>query len=303
MNLSVCEAKESRLSLIKRCIRQPLLHFLIAGFALFVLYGGLHRSTLNQDPQRIEITPEVVQRIAISWLARWQRPASEQQLQGLIEEYVKEEILYREALKLGLDKDDTIVRRRLAQKMDFLAEDVASLREPAPGVLEAWYNQHQDQYAPPPLLTFHHLFFALDKRGADAQAQAQSALSGLSDKNSGEGDAFMFKNAYSEQSQDQVARVFGSSFAISLFKQTPGSWVGPVESGFGWHLVWIDALAKSSPPPFEAVAQQVKSDWLSEQRSASKRANFDALKARYEVVVMIPASSSAIAATHTERPR
>ena len=223
-------------------------------------------------------------------------------MQGLIDEYVKEEILYREALKLGLDKDDTIIRRRLAQKMDFLAEDVASLREPAPGVLEAWYNQHQDQYAPPPLLTFHHLFFALDKRGADAKAQAQSALSGLSDKSSGGGDAFMFKNAYSEQSRDQVARVFGSTFATSLFKQTPGSWVGPVESGFGWHLVWIDALAKSPPPSFETVAQQVRSDWLSEQRSTSKRANFDALKAHYEVVVMIPASAGAITATHKERP-
>jgi peptidyl-prolyl cis-trans isomerase C len=302
MNLTVSELKASRLSLIKRCLRQPLLHFLIAGFALFVLYGGLHRSTVNQDPQRIEITPEVVQRIAISWLARWQRPASEQQLQGLIDEYVKEEILYREALKLGLDKDDTIIRRRLAQKMDFLAEDVASLREPAPGVLEAWYNQHQGQYAPPPLATFHHLFFALDKRGADAQAQAQAALRGLTDKNSGEGDAFMFKSAYTEQSQDQVARVFGSTFALSLFKQTPGSWVGPVESGFGWHLVWVDALAKPPAPPFETVAQQVKSDWLSEQRSESKRTSFDALKARYEVVVMMPASTSGIAATQTERP-
>ena len=140
MNFSVCEANESRFSLIKRCLRQPLLHFLIAGFALFVLYGDLQHSTLDQNPQRIEITPEVVQRIAISWLARWQRPASEQQLQGLIEEYVKEEILYREALKLGLDKDDTIIRRRLAQKMDFLAEDVASLHEPAPGVLAVSYT-------------------------------------------------------------------------------------------------------------------------------------------------------------------
>ncbi|MBV7576684.1 peptidyl-prolyl cis-trans isomerase [Pseudomonas sp. PDM32] len=302
MNLSVCEAKESRISLIKRCLRQPLLHFLVAGFALFVLYGGLHPSTVNQDPQRIEITPEVVQRLAISWLARWQRPASEQQLQALIDDYVKEEILYREALKLGLDKDDTIIRRRLAQKMDFLAEDVASLREPAPGVLETWYNQHQDQYAPPPLASFHHVFFALDKRGADAQAQAQAALGGLTDRNSAEGDAFMFKNAYTEQSQDQVARVFGSKFALSLFQQTPGRWVGPVESGFGWHLVWIDTLAKPPAPAFETVAQQVKSDWLSEQRSESKRANFDALKARYEVVVMMPASAADVAAIQTERP-
>lgn len=223
-------------------------------------------------------------------------------MQGLIDEYVKEEILYREALKLGLDRDDTIIRRRLAQKMDFLAEDVASLREPAPGVLEAWYNQHQDQYAPPPLATFRHLFFAKDKRGSDAQVQAQAALSGLTDKNSGEGDAFMFKSAYTEQSQDQVARVFGSKFAISLFKQTSGSWVGPVESGFGWHLVWIETLAKPPTPPFETVTQQVKSDWLSKQRSESKRTNFDALKTRYEVVVMMPASDSGIAAIPTERP-
>jgi hypothetical protein len=99
-----------------------------------------------------------------------------------------------------------------------------------------------------------------------------------------------------------VARVFGSTFAISLFKQTPGSWVGPVESGFGWHLVWIEALAKPPAPPFETVAQQVKSDWLSEQRSASKREHFEALKARYEVVVMMPASAGAIATTQTEQP-
>lgn len=301
MNLPGTELKQSRLSFIRRCLRQPFLHFLIAGFALFVLYGGLHRSTVNQDSQRIDITPEIVQRIAISWLARWQRPATEEQLQGLIDEYVKEEILYREALKLGLDKDDTIIRRRLAQKMDFLAEDVASLKEPAPGVLEAWYHQHQAHYAAPPLATFHHVYFALDKRGADAQRQAQAVLSGLSDKNSHAGDAFMFKSAYSEQSQDQVARVFGSTFARSLFEQPPGRWVGPVESGFGWHLVWIDALVKPRAPPFETVAQQVKSDWLSQQRSESKRASFDALKARYEVVVLMPAPAGEIAAIQTER--
>lgn len=302
MNLTVSETEKPQVSFIKRCLREPLLHFLIAGFALFALYGGFNGTTANQDPQRIEITADDIQRIEISWRARWQRPPTDQQLQGMLDEYVREEILYREALKLGLEKGDTIIRRRLAQKMDFLAEDVASLREPAPGVLEAWYNKHQDQYAPPPLATFHHVFFALDKRGANAQAQAQAALRGLTDRNSGAGDAFMFESAYTEQSQDQVARIFGSKFALSLFQQPPGSWVGPVESGFGWHLVWIDTLAKPPAPAFETLAQQVKSDWLSEQRSESKRANFDALKARYEVVVMMPATTSAIAATQAEQP-
>lgn len=302
MNLAASAKKQSRFSFIKRCLREPLLHFLVAGFLLFALYGGLHNSTVNQAPQRIEITPEDIQRIEISWLARWQRPPTEQQLQGLLDDYVKEEILYREALKLGLDKDDTIIRRRLAQKMDFLAEDVASLREPSLGVLEAWYKQHQDLYAPPPLATFHHLFFASGKRGADAQAQAQAALATLKDKNSGTGDAYLFKDTYAEQSQDQVARAFGSKFAIALFQQTPGHWVGPMESGFGWHLVWIDALAKPAAPPFETVAQQVKSDWLSEQRSETKRSNFEALKARYEVVVLMPTSASGIATAQTEQP-
>lgn len=300
MNLGISNTPQSRFSFIRRCLREPLLHFLIAGFALFALYGGLHPSTVSHDPQRIEITPDDIRRIEISWLARWQRPPSDQQLQGMLDEYVKEEILYREALKLGLDKDDTIIRRRLAQKMDFLAEDVASLREPAPGVLEAWYSQHQHLYAPPPLATFHHLFFASDKRGAQAQAQAQAALATLKDKHDGEGDAFMFKNAYAEQSQDQVARDFGSKFAVALFQQTPGSWVGPVESGFGWHLVWIDALTSPAAPPFETVARQVKADWLSEQRTESKRSNFEALKAGYEVVVVMPASATAMAAAQTE---
>lgn len=302
MNLKVSETGKPRFAFIKHCLREPLLHFLIAGFALFVLYGGLHSSTVTQDPQRIEITTDDIQRIEISWRARWQRPPTDQQLQGMLDEYVKEEILYREALKLGLDKGDTIIRRRLAQKMDFLAEDVALLREPAPGVLEAWYNQHQDQYAPPPLATFHHVFFASDKRGVAAQAQSQAALNTLTDKNSGQGDAFLFKDRYAEQSQDQVARDFGSTFATALFQQTPGHWVGPVESGFGWHLVWIDALSKPGAPPFETVAQQVKSDWLSEQRTESKRSNFDALKANYEVVVLMPTAASGIAATQTEQP-
>jgi len=95
-----------------------------------------------------------------------------------------------------------------------------------------------------------------------------------------------------------VAKDFGSKFAISVFQQTPGRWVGPIESGFGWHLVWVDALVKPMAPPFETIAQQVKSDWTSEQRTESKRANFAALKARYQVMVMMPA----IAATETEQP-
>lgn len=292
----------SRFSSIKSLMREPLLQFLAAGFGLFVIFDGLQGTADNPHQQRIDVTADEVRHIEMAWLARWQRPLSDSQLQGLIDEYVKEEILYREALRLGLDKNDTIIRRRLAQKMDFLADDVAALRDPAPGVLEHWYANKREHYAPPLLVTFHHLFFASDKWGADAQRRARSAMAGLTGKTDGEGDVFMFQKAYAEQSRDQVARVFGSMFATTLFQQASGRWVGPIESGYGWHLVWVDALARPPAPPFETVAQQVKSDWLSEQRAAAKRSSFDALKARYDIVVTMPTATPEVAANQPEQP-
>lgn len=284
-----------------RWLREPLLHFVVAGFALFAIYGRLHGPSENKESRRIEITADDVRRIEISWLARWQRPPTAEEMRGLIEEQVNEEILYREALALGLEKDDTIIKRRLAQKMDFLAEDVAALREPAPGEVEAWFAKNRERFAPPPLATFRHLFFASDKRGASAEADARKELATLADKDAESGDAFMFKSAYAEQTPEQVVRVFGSKFAASLFQEKSGAWCGPIESGYGWHLVWIEALTPSEPPAFETVAEQAKVDWLSEQRTEVKRAAFEALKARYEIVVAQPAPESGKVATHAEK--
>lgn len=293
--------REGLMPTVQRWLREPLLHFLLAGFALFAIYGGLHEPAENSDPRRIEVTLDDLRRIEISWFARWQRPSTEAEMRGLIEEHVKEEILYREALALGLEKGDTIVRRRLAQKMDFVIEDVAALREPAPGEVEAWFARNLDQFASPPLVTFRHLYFASDKRGAGAQGQASKVLTTLTGPEANAGDAFMFQSAYAEQSPEQVARVFGAKFASGLFQEKTGAWRGPLESGYGWHLVWIDALTPSQPPPFETVAAQAKAEWLSEQRTEAKRATFEALKARYEVVVSAPAPANGTAADATEK--
>jgi len=282
-------------------LKEPLLHFILAGFALFAIYGGLRGGEERSKSRRIEITSHDIQQIEISWRARWQRPPTASELRSLIDEQVKEEILYREALALGLEKDDTIIRRRLAQKMDFLAEDVAALREPAPGEVEAWFARNQERYAPPPLATFRHLFFSMDKRGASAEADARKDLATLAGKDATGGDAFMFQNAYAEQTPEQVARVFGAKFAGSLFQEKSGAWRGPVESGYGWHLVWIEALMPSQPPAFETVAEQAKADWLSEQRAEAKRATFEAFKARYEVVIVKPAPLSGKAAANSRK--
>ncbi|MGJ7512060.1 peptidyl-prolyl cis-trans isomerase [Variovorax sp. GT1P44] len=293
--------RKGLMSTLRRWLREPLLHFVIAGFALFAIYGGPHARQEDSDPRRIEVTSDDLRRIEISWLARWQRPPTEAEMRGLIEEHVKEEILYREALALGLEKGDTIVRRRLAQKMDFVTEDVAALREPNTGEVEAWFAKNLNQFTSPPLVTFRHLYFASDKRGAGAQAQASKVLTTLAGPESKAGDAFIFQSAYAEQSPEQVARVFGAKFSSGLFQTKPGGWRGPLESGYGWHLVWIEALTAGQPPPFETVAAQAKAEWLSEQRAETKRATFEALKARYEVVVSAPALANGAAVAVPEQ--
>jgi peptidyl-prolyl cis-trans isomerase C len=287
-DLNPARSGRSRLG---RWLREPLLHFIVAGIAVFAIHGVLHDAPAGQEQRRIEITADDQRQIQIAWRARWERAPSDDELRNLIEEQVKEEILYREALALGLEKGDTIIKRRLAQKMDFLAEDVAKLREPAAGEVEAWFATHRQRYAPPALATFHHLFFSADKRGARAEADAREALSALQVGVSKPGDAFMFKDEYAEQTPDQVVRVFGSKFTAGLFQEKPGAWRGPIESGFGWHLVWIEALAPGEPPAFETVAEQARADWLTEQRDQAKRALFESLRARYEVVVDAPAAS------------
>jgi peptidyl-prolyl cis-trans isomerase C len=269
-----------------KLLKEPLLHFLVAGGLLFAGYFWIHRGEKKEDPRRIEITSNQIQQIELDWRARWQRPPTQDELQAGISDELRQEVLYREALDLGLDKNDTIVKRRMAQKMDFLTDEISALRDPAPGEVEAWFEKNRAQYLPPPLATFHHLYFSSDKRGAKAEADARQAMGALQSRDSRGGDALMFQPSYSEQTQDQVARIFGTKFSERLYKLEPGGWRGPVESGFGWHLVWVDALVAGEAPAFEAVATQAKADWIAEQRAELKRTAFEAMKAHYDIVIV-----------------
>src|SRR5215510_14907754 len=176
------------------------------------------------------------------------------ELRGLIEDQVREDILYREALALGLEQDDTIVKRRLAQKMDFLAEDVAALRDPRPEELTAWFESHPERFRQPPRASFRHLYFAFDQRQGRAQEDARHALAALAGTKAEEvaddavGDRFMFQSFYPDKTPEQVAQGFGTTFAAALFQLSPGAWQGPIESGYGWHLVFVDALTSGSIP-------------------------------------------------------
>ena len=292
---------------IRRWAREPLLHFLLIGAALFVIYHWLNPSAANSDTsRRIELTNDDIRQLEISWTAQWQRPPTPEEMRNLVEDKVRQEILYREGLALGLDRGDTIVKRRLAQKMEFLADDVSALRDPSLDELKKWYAKNGSQFSLPSRITFRHLYFSPDKRGGQARDAAASALATLPDMSAATidlttlGDPFMFQDHYGDRTPDQVANVFGTKFAEELFKLRSREWNGPVESGLGWHLVWVDSITPGRTPEFEEVdISQIKSQWLSAQRAETKRELFEAMRARYEIV--LPRGQQSVADATTWR--
>ncbi len=286
---------------LKHWLREPLVHFLLIGLVLFAAY-----SVLNPDPgqrgnlNRVELTVDDLRQAEIAFASKWRRPPTPQELAGLVESKIREEILYREALALGLDKDDTIVKRRMAQKMEFLAEDLSDLREPTTEGLKDWFAKNSQRFALPPRVNFRHLYFSPDKHGQQVRVAAERALSALAGKPADApeaaslGDTFMFQSYFGDKSKEQMAEEFGPNFAQSLFQLKPGSWQGPIESGYGWHLVWIESITPGRVPQFEEVEPGVKSEWVAEQRAEFKRKAFEAMKARYEIV--LPGTSASAAA-------
>jgi hypothetical protein len=289
-----------------------LLHVLLIGLTLFVVYYALHPDAGQQrDPNRIVITADDLAQIQLTWMAQWRRPPTPEELRNLLDGKIREEVLSREALALGLDKDDTIVKRRLAQKMEFVMEDASSLREPVDNELRRWFAQNAQRLAMPNLLTFRHLYFSPDRRGASARDDAKEALRKLAGKTEeapelqGLSDPFMFQDFYAERSSDQVANIFGTSFAHALPELELGKWQGPVESGLGWHLVWVESNIPGRVPAFEEVEARVKSEWSDAQRAEGKRKIFDRMRARYQVVLpeAAPATSGGAAAHAAPAPR
>ena len=275
-----------------RLLREPLLHFLLAGAAVFAVYAWLHPESLASDSShRIELTQDDLRQIATGWLAQGRPAPTPDEMRTLVESRVREELLYREALALGLDQGDTIVKRRLAQKMEFLFEDLSALREPANGELEAWFAEHAAHFALPARATFRLLYFSPDRRGERARDDAAHALEQLASE---PGDApaaaaladpFMFQDFYGDRSFDDVAKSFGPAFAESLFQLAPGVWRGPVQSGYGWHLVFVDSLTPTRVPAFEEVAADVHTAWIAEQRETIRARALADLKARYQIVI------------------
>ncbi|MBI1816368.1 MAG: peptidyl-prolyl cis-trans isomerase [Deltaproteobacteria bacterium] len=278
--------------MLGRWLREPLLQFLLFGLLLFAGYHLLNRNPDPRDqPERIDLTADDLRQIRIAWLAQGRSDLTPEQMQSLVDAKVREEILYREALALGLDKGDTIVKRRLAQKMEFLFEDVAALREPTADELKLWFEKNSERFTLPARTTFRHLYFSPDRRGPRTRADAAQGLAKMAGKPADSpeatalADRFMFQDYYADRSFDDVAKTFGPPFARALFQIAPGSWAGPIESGYGWHLVWVDAMTPARVPSFDEVEPDIKTGWIEDQRAQIRQRAFEAMRARYQVVM------------------
>jgi hypothetical protein len=282
-------------SRLRRWLREPLLQFLFVALALFVVYRVLNPSQASDaSSNRIELTEDDLVQMSVAWLAQGRSPPTAEQMRNLIELKVREEVLYREGLALGLDKEDTIVKRRLAQKMEFLSDEGAFAAEPTGEELRAWFKSNAQSFALPPRISFRHLYFSTDQRGEQAAASAELALAALAGKSAdwpgaaSLADPFMFQDYYGDRSFDEMAKQFGPDFAQALVKLKPGAWLGPIQSGYGWHLVFLDALTPARIPEFEEIEPSIKSEYVADQRLKARRQAYERMRARYQVVLPQP---------------
>lgn len=272
-------------------LSEPLVHFFVVGALVFGVYWWTHDAEPAADAQQIEISADDIRQLVVTWLAQGRPTPTREELQSLIDQRVSEEVLFREGQALGLDRNDEIIKRRVSQKMDFLAADVASLQEPEKGELVAWYSTHSDRFAVPPRMTFRQLYFSPDRRGSNAHGDAEAALKAIAGKpgDSSEvaaaGDSSALRKTYSNATPELMLKEFGPGFATELFKLEPGAWRGPIQSGYGWHLVWIDSIEPGRIPSFDEVDADVKTAWRDQRYVEIKQAALEEMRARYTIVV------------------
>lgn len=281
---------------LKRWLHEPLLHFLFIGTALFSVYAFMHRGRGGVEPSRqIALTLDELRQMEMYFESQWHRQPTVPEFQAMVEDKVREEVLYREALAAGLDKDDTIVKRRMAQKMQFLSEDVAGAHEPSITELKTWFEKNNTKFALPSRYSFRHLYFSSDKRGGNARADAARSLAKISDRPEDSpladslADRFMFQDYYRDRAPEALAKEFGPQFVTALEKLRPGSWQGPIESGYGWHLVYVDTLIPGRIAAFEEIETDVKTAWLAEQKQHAWQKAYQDMRAKYIVLLPAPA--------------
>ena len=278
---------------MKRILREPFLHFLLLGILVFVVDATLRQRSAEAGGGEIVVTQGRIESLAALFARTWQRPATAAELRGLIDEYVLEEALFREGVALGVDQGDTVIRRRVRQKMDLFVDDLVDSGEIPEAALEAWLAEHPESYAQPARFTFRQVYLNPDRRGEALSTDAERMLAELRSTggtlDSRElGDRSLLEHAYADYRTDIVASSFGQAFADDLTRLPTGEWSGPVESAFGLHLVFVDATTPGRLLALGEVRDEVERDWSHAQRQEASNLFYEEVMLRYDVTVEWP---------------
>ena len=278
-------------SKMKKILKGPVIYFFILGFVIFGLHSFLNRANQDDiDPFTVEVASADIEWIRSSWEARMKRQPTQQELQGLINRFIRDEILFREASAMDLDDRDLVIQRRLVQKLTFVFEDLAETIEPTDDELKNYMQENQEKYRIPVMISFTHVYFNPDKR-KDVTEEAKNVLARLKSAQSPPeeavslGDTIMIDASFRKRSPDEVARTLGKAFANELFSAGEMGWQGPIVSTFGLHLIYIEERIASKMPEFENIREDVKNDFMYERKKQVIDNAYNAVKSRFTILV------------------
>jgi hypothetical protein len=265
-----------------------LVHFLFLGAVLFVFAPVAGDNAAPRDDE-IVVTAGTVEQLAMIFQRTWQRPPRRSELDGLIDDYVREEAAYREGMAMGLDYDDTIIRRRIRQKLEFIAEDLSATVEPTDDDLVAYLEAHPEDFRIEPRISFQQIYFNPKNHQKGDVEELAIALNGNPMLNAAEhGDRIMLERAYSMVSSRDIASIFGRDFSEAIVDLEPGSWVGPIRSGYGFHLVRVDEKTEGRLPDLDHVRHLVRREWENARREETVEQFYNSLVSKYDVTIEWP---------------
>jgi hypothetical protein len=282
---------------MKKLLHEPLLHFVLLGALLFAAYSHLNREPAD-SPQRIVVSSGQIEHLITTFARTWQRPPTGAELKGLVDQYVREEMFSREAVKLGLDQNDTVIRRRLQQKMEFIAEDLSAAAEPTHADLAAYLAKHPDAFRQDQQVTFRHVFLSPEKHADQLDAVTAKLLADLRAEGakadvSALGDPTLLERSFRNETQHRIASDFGADFTTLLAKAPVGEWTGPLASGFGANLVFVEQRTEGRVPSLDEVRPQVLREWENARRLETNRKFLESLLKQYEVTIEWPKEAAA----------
>lgn len=282
--------------MIARLLREPLLQFLAFGALLFGLYGLVGKRSV-EAPEKIVVSASRVANLSDGFARTWRRPPNEQELQSLIEDYIRDEVFYREGRAAGLERDDVVIRRRVRQKMEFLAEDM-SVPEPSDEQLAAYLAANPERFRTEDHLTFHQIFLSATRRPNTIESDSKQ-VGGVLARADGAvdatalGDPFLLGDEFRSISPSKVTSIFGEDFSKRIAAMETGRWQGPISSGFGRHFVFVSERVSGGLPSLDDVRPAVRREWANARRLEAEQKFYASLRERYEIVVEAPRAKAA----------